>query len=181
MRAYLLALLLLFFAATLCAQSDKPNPPSGDQAKAQAPAEKDHSDSGEKSPKALPNDKQQRQADPKNNVPLGEKIYEIGKDGVKRPIAIDTPVPLMPEQLRRAYKKDHGRGDRSEVTTWTVTFEGYVGKDGRFHDARVLRSISKEADQAALEAVKRWKFRPCTKDDQPVNCHMGAEVSFNLY
>ena len=81
MRAYLLALLLLFFAATLCAQSNKPNPPSGDQAKAQVPAEEAQPDSGEKSPKAQPSDKQQPQADPKNNVPLDEKFTRSERMG----------------------------------------------------------------------------------------------------
>ncbi len=58
---------------------------------------------------------------------------------------------------------------------------GYIGADGRFHDAKVARSLDPGLDANALEAVRRWEFSPCTKDGRPVNCKMDFEVGFHFY
>lgn len=182
MRAYLLFLLVLVLPPVLHAQSDN---------KTRAPATATPQ-SGENNPQADKNpqgNKHEKDATAKDAAQEGPqqqskasvegKIYDAGKDGVTRPVPLHIENPDMPEQLRRAHRDDHGGSKK--VTSWTVAFAGYVGKDGRFHDLKIVHSVSKEADQAALDSAKRLKFRPCTLDGQPVNCHLTAEVSFNLY
>jgi TonB family protein len=45
-----------------------------------------------------------------------------------------------------------------------IVVAGYVGTDGKFHAAKVKQSIGDATlDAKALNAVKTWKFRPCTK------------------
>lgn len=95
-------------------------------------------------------------------------VYNPGND-VTPPQAIFTPEP--------DYSADARRGKFKGV----VVVSGYVGTDGRFHDAKVARSIGDAAlDAKVLNSVKTWKFRPCTKNGTPVNCTMNMEVAINL-
>jgi len=95
-------------------------------------------------------------------------IYPIG-NGVKPPQPISTPEPdFGPDAARMKF---HG----------VVVVGGYIGTDGKFHDAKVLQSIADAiVDAKVLGAVKGWKFRPCTKEGQPVNCTFKVEVAIRL-
>ena len=77
-----------------------------------------------------------------------EPTYKIGKD-VKPPRPISTPQP--------DFSADAGRGKVDGV----VVVTGYVGSDGKFHDAKILRSISdSDLEGKVLEAVGKWTFHP---------------------
>jgi protein TonB len=97
-----------------------------------------------------------------------EKIYNPGSDGVTRPIPIFTPEPQWSEESRKSGVK----GD--------VVLTGYVGADGKLHAVEVIRSLHPAVDADTLEGVKPWKFRPCTKDGQAVNCKLNFEVAFHI-
>jgi periplasmic protein TonB len=97
-----------------------------------------------------------------------EDIYQPGKD-VTPPKTLVTPEPDFSTDARRGKFKG------------VVVVSGDVGTDGKFHDAKVARSIGDAAlDTKVLDSVKAWKFRPCTKDGKPVNCTMNVEVAINL-
>ena len=105
---------------------------------------------------------------PAQQTKTPEDIYQPGKD-VTPPKALVTPQPDFSTDTRRGKFKG------------VVVVSGYVGTDGKFHDAKVARSIGDEAlDTKVLNSVKAWKFRPCTKDGTPVNCTMMIEVAINL-
>lgn len=61
-----------------------------------------------------------------------------------------------------------------------VTLDGYVGKDGRYHDATIAFSAGQEFDKEALLVIKKWKFHPCTREAQIVDCHLRVEMAWNL-
>jgi TonB family protein len=56
-----------------------------------------------------------------------------------------------------------------------------VGSDGLPRDITVSRPLSPDFDKAAIDAVKKWKFSPATKDGKPVATQVNVEVSFHLY
>ena len=58
-----------------------------------------------------------------------------------------------------------------------VIVEATVGKDGAVTDAHVIRSIA-QLDQAALDAVKQWKYTPTTLNGNPVPVIMTVTVNF---
>jgi TonB family protein len=58
-----------------------------------------------------------------------------------------------------------------------VIVEATVGKDGSVTEAHVIRSIA-QLDQAALDAVKQWKYTPTTLNGAPVPVIVTATVNF---
>ena len=98
------------------------------------------------------------------------KIYDFTVDkGVTRPKVLQNPMPQFTEKARK------------ERIQGVVLLSGYVGADGRYHDAKVEHPLDPGLDANALEAVRHWEFSPCTKDGQPVNCKMSVEVNFHFY
>jgi TonB family protein len=62
----------------------------------------------------------------------------------------------------------------------TVILETLVRKDGFVDLIHVVRSLGFGLDQNAIDAVKKWKFRPGMKNGAPVDVPLRIEVSFNL-
>ena len=60
-----------------------------------------------------------------------------------------------------------------------MIIEAIIGKDGSVKDAKVLRSVAL-LDQAALDAVRQWKFTPTLLNNQPVEVVMTVTVNFTL-
>jgi protein TonB len=60
-----------------------------------------------------------------------------------------------------------------------VIIEATIGRDGAVINARVLRSVAL-LDQAALEAVRRWRFTPTLLNGVPVEVIMTVTVNFTL-
>jgi protein TonB len=60
-----------------------------------------------------------------------------------------------------------------------VTIEATIESDGSVKNARVLRSIPL-LDQAAIDAVRQWKFTPTLLNGVPVAVIMTVTVSFTL-
>jgi protein TonB len=90
-----------------------------------------------------------------------------GDGSVTRPVAIEQPAP--------AYPPDALRAGVQGVVRLSVT----VGSDGRLKDARVIQSVP-ALDQAALDAVRQWTFRPGTKDGQAVDVVTEITMAFSL-
>src|SRR6185437_1294020 len=106
-----------------------------------------------------------------DSKPKGDdRIYKIGSD-VTPPKAILTPPPdaqALPEK-KPGHKNKHTKG--------VVVLSGYVGKDGKFHDAKLVRSLNPALDSVALKTVAQWQFHPCMRKSVPVNCATGLEIS----
>ena len=55
-----------------------------------------------------------------------------------------------------------------------------VWEDGLAHNIRVLSSLGLGLDEKAIEAIKKWKFSPGTKDGKPVRVSAQIQISFRL-
>jgi protein TonB len=60
-----------------------------------------------------------------------------------------------------------------------VVLEAVIGEDGRVRDVRVVRPVAL-LDQAAVEAVRQWRFTPTLLNGQPVPVIMNVTVGFHL-
>jgi protein TonB len=87
---------------------------------------------------------------------------------VRPPQRIHDVAPQYPELARQAKKSG------------VVILEAVIAEDGTVRDLRVLRSIPL-LDQAAVDAVKQWRFSPTLLNDRPIPVVMTVTVSFTLH
>jgi periplasmic protein TonB len=100
------------------------------------------------------------------------------------PTASSTPAPLpeddyRPAQLLTGKRPQYpAKAARNRIAgTVVVRFE--VDEDGKVKKARISRGIE-ELNNAALEAVRAWKFKPAVKAGQKVQVTLEAPVTFEL-
>lgn len=83
------------------------------------------------------------------------------------PIPGQTPAPRYPAAALR-------RGESG-----TVMVRAEIRPDGTPDVVTVARSSgSRQLDRAALDAVRRWRFRPAQQDGQPVRAAVMVPISF---
>jgi TonB family protein len=57
-----------------------------------------------------------------------------------------------------------------------------VDKDGNPQNPHVTRALGMGLDEKALEAVRKYKFKPAMKDGKtPVSVMLSIEVNFRMY
>jgi len=102
--------------------------------------------------------------EPQNSEP----VYHVG-NGVTAPRIIHDPNPDYPTTGRNGKKGG------------TVALELVVGSDGLPRDFEVVHSLSPGFDKEAINAVKKWRFAPATKDSKPVAAKINVQISFKLH
>lgn len=89
-------------------------------------------------------------------------------NGVKPPGALETPDPQYSETARQA--KMNG----------TVILAVAINAAGTVDAVKVVQSAEPSLDANAVDAVKRWRFTPATKDGKPVPVQLSVETNFRL-
>jgi TonB family protein len=93
---------------------------------------------------------------------LGEYVFVE-----ELPVPIVKTPPIYPELARESRVQG------------TVVVQALVGKDGRVKDTRVAESVSL-LDDAALDCVKQWVFKPALARGAPVAVWVAIPVRFKL-
>jgi TonB family protein len=100
----------------------------------------------------------------------GEKIARAGVGGVGIPRCIYCPDPNYSESLRS--KKKEG----------IVTLQLVVGTDGRVSRIQVIKALSAELADAAVDAARKFRFEPAKgPNGKPVPVLVHYEVTFRLF
>jgi protein TonB len=98
--------------------------------------------------------------------PVAPPIYRVGGD-IKAPRKIRDVAPRYPQIARSANVQG------------IVILEATIGEDGAVRDVKVLRG-KPLLDEAAIEAVRQWRFTPPMLNGQAVPAAMTVTVSFTL-
>jgi TonB family protein len=93
--------------------------------------------------------------------------YRVGGD-VSRPELISSTKPVYTELARKSR------------VSGTVIVEAVIDEQGDITDARVLKGLPMGLDQAALDAIKTWKFKPATREGHPVSVYYVLTVNFQV-
>jgi protein TonB len=97
----------------------------------------------------------------------GEEILTPGGD-VRPPVVLDRVEPDYPESARRARLQG------------TVILEATITTSGEVQQVRVLKSVNPLLDEAAVRAVRVWRYRPATLNGRAVPVYLTVTVRFGI-
>lgn len=100
-------------------------------------------------------------------VSAEDRVYAPG-NGVTLPMVIKEVRPTYPPAA-----KDGRIGG-------AVVLESVVLPDGSVGSVKVVKSLNPKQgfDRAAVDAMKRWQFKPGLKDGKPVSVRITTELTF---
>lgn len=93
-----------------------------------------------------------------------DPVYVLG--AIVPPEAVYAPRPEYPEVARRARRAG------------TVVLLATIDREGRVTDLEALREEPLGLTEAALAAVRRWRFRPATLEERPIAVYYHLTVRF---
>ena len=103
---------------------------------------------------------------PPKAAPIVEEKYEEPRFGVSY---LNNPAPDYPSISRRL--GEEGR----------VLMKVLVSAEGAAEDVQIEKtSGSERLDNAAVNAVKRWRFIPAKKNNQPLSAYVLVPIKFSL-
>jgi len=91
----------------------------------------------------------------------------VGGD-VKPPVKINAPPPQYTEIARKARIQG------------VVIVEAIIDRDGTVSNVKVLKGLPMGLDQAAVDAVKSWRFEPATLNGKAVAVIYNLTINFQL-
>lgn len=86
----------------------------------------------------------------------------------KAPEVVSSVPPQYPAELRKAR------------VAGAVTLVFVLDETGRVQELRVENSTRTEFERPALDAVRRWKFKPGIKDGEAVRTYMRLPIRFRV-
>ncbi len=84
------------------------------------------------------------------------------------PVPIKTPPPKYPDSLKR------------DGISGVVAVILVIDEKGSIQEASISKSSHHDFEKPALDAVKNWKFKPATKDGNPVKVRVTVPLRFNV-
>jgi len=100
-------------------------------------------------------------------APGAVETFTVG-DEIEGPKVVTRVEPSYPEELRRQKKAG------------IVVIQAIVNTDGSVGPAAVVRHSDPGFDEAALTAVRGWRYVPATLHGKPVRVYLPIYVSFQL-
>jgi TonB family protein len=91
----------------------------------------------------------------------------VGGD-VKPPERVFAPQPAYTEIARRARIQG------------VVIVQAIIDKAGNVTNVKVLKGLPMGLEEAAVDAMKQWKFKPATLNGRPVTVYYNLTVNFKL-
>jgi TonB family protein len=96
-----------------------------------------------------------------------EPVFRVGH-GVTAPSVLYKVDPEYSREARKAKLQA------------TVLVSVVIGSDGLAHNIQVVRHAGMGLDEKAIEGVRKWRFKPGTRDGRPVSVLATIEVNFRL-
>lgn len=94
--------------------------------------------------------------------------YERVGPGITPPRIITRVDPVFPPEAREARIQG------------IVIVQALIGKDGLVQEAKALKGLPFGLDQAAVDAVRQWTFKPALRDGEAVPVVFNVTINFKL-
>jgi protein TonB len=107
---------------------------------------------------------------------------ELVSGSVKQPAApVETPVggDVKPAKMISSVPPVYPSLARSQHISGDVNVDALIDVNGRVTSMKVISGPAL-LHQAAMEALRQWKYRPATLDGKPVPMHLTITLRFRL-
>jgi TonB family protein len=110
------------------------------------------------------------------NLTINFKLDKKDSDDAPLRVGGDVRAPVLLEKVEPVYTAEARKAGISGI----VIVEAVIGRDGVVKNVSVLKPLPFGLDQAAVDAVKQWKFKPGTLEGKPVDIIFNLTVNFRL-
>lgn len=100
-------------------------------------------------------------------VDMGDGPIMVGGE-VKAPEKLVAPQPVYTEIARKARIQG------------VVIVQAIIDREGNVTNVKVLKGLPMGLEEAAVDAIKQWKFKPATLNGKPVTVYFNLTVNFKL-
>ena len=110
-------------------------------------------------------------------------VRRLGAAQAQPQAAAGPDLQALAQQLQRTRYVAPEYPDRAltDRIGGSVTVQYIVDKQGRTQDVKVVESVPKGVfDEAATEAIRRWRYRPAHYNGQPVEVPVRTRIRFEL-
>ncbi|HPW55019.1 MAG: energy transducer TonB [Thermoanaerobaculaceae bacterium] len=99
-----------------------------------------------------------------------EAVHRVDEKGITTPKLVYSVPPTYPEEARKAR------------VTGTVVLQALVDEHGVVQNVEVLRSLEKGCTDAAVHALRQWRYEPArfTESSKPVAVFFTVTIAFRL-
>lgn len=115
-------------------------------------------------------------APPSQPRPERERPPVVTRDGSPPAFGDYVYVEELPEPIQRAVP-NYPEAARRAGISGIVQVQALVLRDGSVGETRVVKSIPM-LDQAAIDCVRQWRFKPALSKGEPVAVWVGIPIRF---
>jgi len=118
-------------------------------------------------------------------LPTGESPLSGGllEGNAKQPVAPAEPVPVggdvKPARMISSVSPSYPSLARTQHVAGDVRVDALIGANGRVSAMKVVSGPSL-LHQAAMDALRQWKYQPALLDGKPVAMHLTVTIRFRL-
>jgi protein TonB len=100
--------------------------------------------------------------------PASKKAAEAEVARVTPPRVVEKAFPSYPEDAKK------------EKVQGVVIVQAVIDKDGTVSRVRAVKRLHPSLDEAALDAIRQWRFEPALLEGEPVAVHYNLTINFRL-
>lgn len=97
-----------------------------------------------------------------------DDVFKPGGEVIE-PVLVHRVEPIYPDLARRLRLEG------------VVFLQAIIAKDGSVEEVRVVGSVHPLLDEAAVQAIGQWRYRPGTLRGTPVRVQLTVKVEFRLH
>jgi TonB family protein len=98
------------------------------------------------------------------------ELHVLGEARTNAQLSAPAPIRKVDPKYPQDLVRQHVQGE--------VILYGVIRADGSVDSIQLVKSLDKQIDANSIEAFRQWKFRPATKDGQPVAIEAIVHIPF---
>ena len=113
---------------------------------------------------------------PKPSVPILSEFAAVGTEPPSTRLGVYVSAPVALNAVEAAYSEEARRKRLEGVCLVSLI----VDAQGNPQSPRVIKGLGSGLDENAIDAVKRYRFKPATENGKPVAVFLYVKVDFKL-